>query len=31
LSAGPVEIWAVGFLVLVGFQFVVTVRNIKMR
>ncbi len=27
VSAGPVEVWAVGFLVLVGFQFVVTVRN----
>jgi hypothetical protein len=27
VSAGPVEFWAVGFLVLVGFQFVVTVRN----
>lgn len=29
VSAAPVEIWAAGFLVLVGFQFVVTVRNIK--
>jgi hypothetical protein len=27
VSAGSVEVWAVGFLVLVGFQFVVTVRN----
>jgi len=27
VSAGAVEIWAVGFLVLVGFQFVVTVRK----
>jgi hypothetical protein len=31
LSAGPVEVWAVGFLVLVGFQFVVTVRNAGSR
>jgi hypothetical protein len=31
LSTGPVEIWVVGFLALVGFQFVVTVRNIRMR
>jgi hypothetical protein len=28
-SAAPVEIWAAGFLILVGFQFVVMVRNIK--
>jgi hypothetical protein len=26
-SQAPVEIWATGFLVLVGFQFIVTVRN----
>jgi hypothetical protein len=31
VSAGPVEIWAVGFLALVGFQFVVTVRNNRLR
>jgi hypothetical protein len=31
VSAEAVEIWAVGFLVLVGFQFVVTVRNIRLR
>jgi hypothetical protein len=31
LSAGPVEVWALGFLLLVGVQFFVTVRNIKMR
>ncbi len=29
LSATPVEIWAVGFLVLVGFQFFATIRNIR--
>lgn len=31
LSAGPVEVWALGFLLLVGLQFFVTVRNIKLR
>jgi hypothetical protein len=31
LSAGPIEVWALGFLLLVGVQFFVTVRNIKMR
>ena len=31
VSAGPVEIWAVGFLALVGFQFVVSVRNNRLR
>ncbi len=30
VGSGPVEIWAVGFLALVGFQFVVTVRNIRL-
>ena len=31
VGSGSVEIWAFGFLVLVGFQFVVTVRNIRLR
>jgi hypothetical protein len=31
VSSESVEIWAVGFLVLVGFQFVVTVRNNRLR
>jgi len=31
LSSGTVEVWALGFLLLVGVQFFVTVRNIKMR
>jgi hypothetical protein len=31
LSAGPVEVWALGFLLLVGLQFFVTVRNIRLR